>query len=88
MGDLTDAGDVGVVRRAGPAHEAHVDGPHGVREPLDGVVAEAKEVGAHLRAIEGARRTQALELADRAFDEHEVEASPGADPRLLVGRER
>ena len=53
------ARDLRVVLRAGPADEPEVDVAHGRRQPLDGVVAEAEEVGGDGRSRPAPRRRRA-----------------------------
>ena len=85
--DRTDPVDRRVLEPARPAHEPDVDVGHGVGEALDGVVAEAEEVGRDLDAARRSGLGQAPELADRALDEDEVDGARRSDQRLLVGPE-
>ncbi len=85
VSDLDEPADRRVARVARPADEADVDGTHGAGESIDAVVAEAEEVGAHLGAFQVPARMEALELADGALDQDDVQAVGLRDPPLLVG---
>ena len=76
MRDRADPVDHRVLEPARPAHEPDIDVGHRVGEALDGVVAEAEEVGRDLDAARRSGLGQAPELANRALDQHQVDAAP------------